>query len=455
LLCIGTSSLVSDPKRMRFSDPSYYLRSPDEMARIFKDVPEAITNTLKVAEMCNVDLDDRSYKLPKFDVPAGYDAQSYLRYLCEEGLRWRYGDRADNPEVRQRLEHELRIIDSMGFNDYFLIVWDPCEFARREDIWWNVRGSGAGSVVAYSLGITGIDPLHTGLIFERFLNPGRVNMPDSHLDYPDDRRAEMIAYCVRKYGEDKVAQIITFGTLGARAAIRDVGRTLDIPLNEVDQLARLIPAIPGKPVSIQQALEDIPDLQAAYADGERPYIKRLLDTAMKLEGISRHASTHAAGVLIADKPLVEYTPLNRATQNMVLGSMSQWPMEIVDSIGLLKVDFLGLRTLTIMRKACELIEFYHGIAYNLENIPYRHVEDDPEYNRALDAAFDLLTRGETSGVFQVEGQGLTRMLTEMRPSRFEHIVAAISLFRPGPMEYIPTYIRRMHGEEPVSYHHEK
>ena len=455
LLCIGTSSLVSDPKRMRFSDPSYYLRPPDEMARIFKDVPEAITNTLKVAEMCNVDLDDRSYKLPKFDVPEGYDAQSYLRYLCEEGLRWRYGDRADNPEVRQRLEHELRIIDSMGFNDYFLIVWDLCEFARREDIWWNVRGSGAGSVVAYSLGITGIDPLHNGLIFERFLNPGRVNMPDIDLDYPDDRRAEMIAYCVRKYGEDKVAQIITFGTLGARAAIRDVGRTLDIPLNEVDQLARLIPAIPGKPVSIQQALEDIPDLQAAYADGERPYIKRLLDTAMKLEGISRHASTHAAGVLIADKPLVEYTPLNRATQNMVLGSMSQWPMEIVDSIGLLKVDFLGLRTLTIMRKACELIEFYHGIAYNLENIPYRHVEDDPEYNRALDAAFDLLTRGETSGVFQVEGQGLTRMLTEMRPSRFEHIVAAISLFRPGPMEYIPTYIRRMHGEEPVSYHHEK
>lgn len=455
LLCIGTGSRLSDQNRLRFSDDSYYLRSPEEMMRIFAEVPEAITNTLKVAEMCDVNLDDRSYKLPKFDVPEGYDAESYLRHLCEQGLKWRYGDRADSPEVRQRLEHELRIIHSMGFDDYFLIVWDLCEFARQQDIWWNVRGSGAGSVVAYTLGITAIDPLENSLLFERFLNPGRVNMPDIDMDFPDDRRAEMIEYCVRKYGEEKVAQIITFGTLGARAAIRDVGRTLHIPLSEVDQLARMIPAVPGKPVTIDQALEEIPDLKAAYEDPERPHIKKLLDTARKLEGISRHASTHAAGVLISDRPLVEYTPLNRPTNNAVLGAMSQWPMEIVDSIGLLKVDFLGLRTLTVMRKACELIERYHGIRYDLSNIPYRHRPDDPEYNAALDKAFELLTRGETSGVFQVEGAGLTRTLMDMRPSRFEHIVAAISLFRPGPLEYIPTYIRRMHGEEEVAYHHEK
>ncbi|HQE17362.1 MAG TPA: DNA polymerase III subunit alpha, partial [Aggregatilineales bacterium] len=387
LLCIGTGSRLSDQNRLRFSDDSYYLRSPEEMMRIFAEVPEAITNTLKVAEMCDVNLDDRSYKLPKFDVPEGYDAESYLRHLCEQGLKWRYGDRADSPEVRQRLEHELRIIHSMGFDDYFLIVWDLCEFARQQDIWWNVRGSGAGSVVAYTLGITAIDPLENSLLFERFLNPGRVNMPDIDMDFPDDRRAEMIEYCVRKYGEEKVAQIITFGTLGARAAIRDVGRTLDIPLSEVDQLARMIPAVPGKPVTIDQALEEIPDLKAAYEDPERPHIKKLLDTARKLEGISRHASTHAAGVLISDRPLVEYTPLNRPTNNAVLGAMSQWPMEIVDSIGLLKVDFLGLRTLTVMRKACELIERYHGIRYDLSNIPYRHRPDDPEYNAALDKAF--------------------------------------------------------------------
>lgn len=455
LLCIGTGSLVSEPKRLKFSDDSYYLRSPEEMIRIFGDAPESIANTLKIAEMCNVNLDDRSYKLPKFPVPEGYDAESYLRHLCEKGLVWRYGDHATDPEIRERLEHELRIIHQMGFDAYFLIVWDLCEFARREDIWWNVRGSGAGSVVAYSLGITGIDPMQNQLIFERFLNPGRVNMPDIDLDYPDDRRAEMIQYCVEKYGSDKVAQIITFGTLGARAAIRDVGRTLDVPLGEVDQLARMIPSIPLG-VSIDQALAEIPDLKAAYDDGDRPYIKKLLDTASRLEGIARHASTHAAGVLIADKPLVEYTPLNRPTSSSegALGSVSQWPMATVDAIGLLKVDFLGLRTLTIMRKACELIERYHGVAYDLSNIPYRHRPDDPEYNAQLDRAFELMTRGETSGVFQVEGAGMTRVLTEMKPSRFEHIIAAISLFRPGPLEYIPAYIKRMHGEEKVAYHHD-
>ncbi len=463
LLCIGTGSLVSEANRMRFSDDSYYLRTPQEMSAIFAEAPEAISNTLKVAAMCqDLNLDSKEYHLPHFPIPEGFaDAGSYLRHLCEKGLQRRYGDRAESPQVRRRLEHELRIIHNMGFDAYFLIVWDLCEFARSRDIWWNVRGSGAGSVVAYSLGITNIDPLENNLLFERFLNPGRVSMPDIDLDYPDDRRAEMIDYCVHRYGEDRVAQIITFGTLGARAAVRDVGRTLDIPLNEVDQIARLIPAIPGKAVTIRQVLDEVPELRTAYEDTNRPYIRRLLDTASQLEGIARHASTHAAGVIIADKPLVEYTPLNRPTKGgdesnsngETLGVVSQWPMEIIDSIGLLKVDFLGLRTLTIMRKACELIERYHGIRYTLDTIPYRHREGDQEYNAWLDKAFELLSRGETSGVFQVEGAGMTRMLTEMRPSRFEHIVAAISLFRPGPIEYIPAYIRRMHGEEEVSYHH--
>lgn len=457
LLCIGTGSLVTESKRLKFSDDSYYLRSPEEMMSIFAEVPEAVTNTLKVAEMCSVALDNVSYKLPQFPVPEGYSAQSYLRELCLKGLSWRYGDRAETAEVRERLEHELALIHKMGFDAYFLIVWDLCEFARRNDIWWNVRGSGAGSVVAYSLGITNIDPLANGLLFERFLNPGRVNMPDIDLDYPDDRRAEMIEYCVQRYGEDKVAQIITFGTLGARAALRDVGRTLDIPLNEVDQIARLVPNIPGKPVTLSEARRQIPELKAAYEDASRPYIRNLIDTAERLEGISRHASTHAAGVIISDRPLVEYVPLHRPTKDngdVGLGFVSQWPMGVIDSIGLLKVDFLGLRTLTIMRKACELIERYHGVTYTLDNIPYRHIEGEEENNRLLDDAFQLLWRGETSGVFQVEGQGMTRMLAEMKPSRFEHIVAAISLFRPGPIDYIPAFIRRMHNQEDVAYHHQ-
>ena len=477
LLCIGTSSLVADRNRLKFSDDSYYLRSPEEMAALFAEVPEAISNTLRIAEMCEINLDDKEYHLPAFPVPEDFDAQSYLRHLCEDGLLQRYGEAAGSEPVRNRLEYELQVIHRMGFDTYFLIVWDLCEFARQQDIWYNVRGSGAGSIVAYCLGITNIDPLQNGLIFERFLNPGRISMPDIDIDYPDDRRAEMIDYCVRKYGEDKVAQIITFGTLGARAAVRDVGRALDIPLNEVDQLARLIPYIPGKPISLEEAIQEIPELKAAYEDRDRPYIRSLLDTARQLEGVARHASTHAAGVLIADKPLVEYTPLHRPTKvgeggsggkkasdngesgqnGEVLGIVSQWPMEVVESIGLLKVDFLGLRTLTIMRRACELIEQHHGVHYDLNSIPYRHWPDDDaahaEYNRQLDAAFELLAQGETSGIFQVEGSGMTRVLTEMRPTRFEHIVAAISLFRPGPMEYIPAYIRRMHGEENVTYHH--
>ena len=318
LLCIQTGSTVNESKRMRFSDKDYYLKSHEEMRRLFGDIPGALDNSLLIAEMCNVDLSTNGYHLPIFDVPEGIDAPGYLRRLCEEGLANRYGEeRARTDEALQaRLEYELRIIGRMGFDTYFLIVWDLCEYARRADIWWNVRGSGAGSLVAYTLGITGIDPIANGLIFERFLNPDRVSMPDIDLDYPDDRRSEMVEYAVRKYGQDKVAQIITFGTLGARAAIRDVGRALDVPLSEVDAVARLIPAIPGKPAKIVNVLDKdhefySADLEAKYKGD--PRIRELIDTAKQLEGVARHASSHAAGIIISDKPLMEYVPLHRPT----------------------------------------------------------------------------------------------------------------------------------------------
>lgn len=444
LLCIQTGKVVGEPDRMRMSDASYYLKSRQEMAELFGEVPGALDNTLLIAERCSVDLEPTGYHLPLFAVPDGNDAESYLRHLCESGLQRRYGDRSNSPEVRARLNHELSIIHTMGFDTYFLIVWDLCRAAQERDIWWNVRGSAAGSIVAYSLGITMVDPLATGLIFERFLNLGRVSMPDIDLDFPDDRRQELIEYTVHKYGQDQVAQIITFGTLGARAAVRDVGRALDFPLPEVDRIAKMIPAIPGKPISIVDAIEQVPELKAAAKDS---YIRELLDNAASLEGVARHASTHAAGVIISDRALVEYCPLHRPTKGSAdagIGIVTQWPMEILESIGLLKVDFLGLSTLTVMRRACELINERHGVQLNLDNIPL----EDPK-------AFELLASGDVMGVFQVEGSGFRRVLTEMRPSKYEHIVAVLALYRPGPMEYIPNYIRRMHGEEEVTYRHPK
>lgn len=443
LLCIQTGSLVSQPDRLRMSDGSYYLRSPEEMAQLFSLVPEALKNTCLIAEMCEVDLEPKGYHLPAFQVPEGFTPETYLRHLVEEGIRRRYGDRASDPVVQARKEHELAIIHQMGFDTYFLIVWDLCRAARERGIWWNVRGSGAGSIVAYAVGITNLDPLQHNLIFERFLNPGRISMPDIDLDFPDDRRMEMIEYAIQKYGQQNVAQIITFGTMGARAAVRDVGRALDIPLSEVDRVAKLIPAIPGKPVTIREALEQVPELRAIYESTD--YLRELLDMAMQLEGVARHASTHAAGVIISDRPLVEYLPLHRPTKGddeNGIGIVTQWDMGTCEAMGLLKVDFLGLSTLTIMRKACELIQRRHGVELNLYNIP---IEDEK--------AFELLSRGDVAGIFQVEGAGMRRVLMAMQPKRFDHIVAAISLYRPGPMEYIDTYIRRMHGEEPVTYRH--
>lgn len=444
MLAIQTGCLLSDPNRMRMTDSTYYLRSPEEMARIFSEVPDAITNTLLIAERCNVDLSFKGYHLPDFPLPTGVSSSDYLRSLCEQGLTRRYGDRAGDPIIRERLDYELGVIRQMGFDTYFLIVWDLCRYARDKGIWYNARGSAAGSIVAYTLDITLVDPIEHGLIFERFLNPGRISMPDIDLDFRDDRRAEMLEYTANKYGDDKVAQIITFGTLGARAAIRDVGRVMDIPLPEVDRVAKLIPNIPGKPVTIEQALKEVAELKQAY--DSTPYLKELINTAQQVEGVVRNAGTHAAGVIITDKPIIEYIPLHRPTGSAAgespVKTVTQFEMNILDSLGLLKVDFLGLATLTIMAKACDLIEARHGVHYTLDNIP----TDDP-------ATYEQLGRGETAGIFQVEGSGMRRWLVEMKPKELKHVIAMVALFRPGPMDFIPGYIRRMHAEEKVEYKH--
>ena len=439
LLCIQTNTTINDPKRMTMGDESFYLKSGEEMAALFSDVPEAVENSLLIAEKCNLDLGNEGYHLPIFEVPEGYDAESYLHHLCQEGLKDRYA--VITPEIEARLQHELGIIHQMGFDTYFLIVWDLVRHARDQDIWWNVRGSVAASIVAYAQGITNLDPLEHGLIFERFLNPGRVTMPDIDLDFPDERRDEMIQYTVKKYGRDRVAQIITFGTMGARAAIRDAGRALDLPLNEVDRVAKLIPF--GPKVKIQDGLNKVSELRDLCES--KDYVKKLIDTAKSLEGVARHASTHAAGVVIADVPLINYTPLHRATRSEDGAIVvTQYPMDVLEEIGLLKIDFLGLSTLTIMRKAVDLIYQNYGTQLDCSTIP----TDDP-------VIFELLSSGEVTGIFQVESAGMRRVLTDMQPTRFEDIIAVISLYRPGPMQFIPNYIARKHGREEVTYIHPK
>ncbi len=452
LLCVQTGATVDQKNRMSMSDIELFLKSREQMAASFgkqADLPDSIfSNTLLIAEMCNVDLEDNTYHLPDLPIPEGFTYETFLRQLTEGGLRRLYGERADESELIERKERELHIIHEMGFDAYFLIVADLCDFARTRNIWWNVRGSGAGSVVAHCIGITGLDPLKNNLIFERFLNPGRVNMPDFDLDFPDDQREEMIRYTLEKYGEDQVAQIVTFGRMKARAAIRDVGRAKGMPLDEVDYLAKLIPAIPGKGVTIQNVLTPEhefynPDLVEKF--NQDPAAHDLLDTSMRLEGVARHSSVHAAAVIVADRELTYYTPLMRGNKNTITSTITQYEFPILESIGLLKVDFLGLSTLSVMREAARLVNERHGTAYNLSNIPFEG-EDAAE-------AFKLLSSGEVAGVFQVEGQGMRRVLTEMQPSTFEHIVATISLYRPGPMEYIPQFIRRLHGEEETQYKH--
>ena len=449
LLCVQTSALLSDPKRLRYGSNSFFLKSLEQMRQTFlplADLPDsAFTNTIKIAEMCNADPEDDKYHLPEIAIPDGFTYESYLRHLTEEGLRWRYAERADDPEIRARLTHELRIIHDMGFDVYFLIVWDLCMYAQRRGIWWNVRGSGAGSIVAYAIGVTNLDPLRNKLIFERFLNPGRVTMPDFDLDFPDDQREELIRYTLEKYGSHRVAQVVTFGRMKARAAVRDIGRTMGIELAEVDGLAKLIPAIPGKPVTIKDMLTEgdesySADLKRRYDEDDQ--VRKLLDTGSHLEGVARHSSIHAAAVIIADRELTHYTPLMRPPKSAITETVTQYEFPILESIGLLKVDFLGLATLTLMRECTNLIKERHGIEYTLHNLPI----DDPKI-------YELLTAGDVMGVFQVEGQGMRRVLMDMRPTEFDHITATISLYRPGPMEYIPDFIACLHGEQEPSYVH--
>ena len=443
LLAIQTGTVLSNPNRMKMSTNSYYLRPPSEMAELFSDYPEALSTTMEIAERCNVNLDKRGYHLPLFQVPEGYSTETYLRELCDIGLREKYQGRADDPEIRSRLDYELSIIHKMGFDAYFLIVWDLCRYARERDIWYEARGSAAGSIVGYVLDITLIEPIRYGLIFERFLNPDRITMPDIDLDFQDDKRAEMMEYCANKYGYDHVAQIITFGTLGARAAIRDVGRVMDVPLSEVDRIAKMVPNVSGRPMTIRDALEQVSSLKEVYESAD--YLHGLIDTAADMEGVVRSAGTHAAGVVISDLPLVEYVPLHRPTSNsedVPIKTVTQFEMSVIDYLGLLKVDFLGLATLTVMQRACDMIFNRHGIRYTLQNIPL----DDAE-------TYEFFGKGLTAGIFQLEGAGMTRFLMQMQPNKLDHIIAMVALYRPGPMDFIPAYINRMHGKEPIEYRH--
>ncbi len=437
LLCVQTGATVNQADRMRMDGRDYWFKSPEEMAALWREIPEALTNTLEIAERCNVDLSFKGYHLPNFPVPDGFTPESFLRAVCEQGFAQRYPNAS--PDKRERLNYELGVIHKMGFDTYFLIVWDLTRHAKEKNIWANARGSAAGSMVAYCLGITHLDPLEHNLIFERFLNPDRISMPDIDLDFPDDAREEMIRYTVGKYGKENVAQIITFGKMLAKAAIRDVGRVLGYELNDVDRVAKLIPPGPGK--TIDGTIEEVKEFRELYENSD--YLRKLIDNAKLLEGVARNASTHAAGVVVTDKPVIEYTPLHRPTRGDESGTpVTQFPMGDLEHIGLLKIDFLGLAHLTIVREACALIKARHGIEFDLSNIP---VEDDE--------AFQLLSRGDVVGVFQVEGGGMKRVLTQMRPTRFDHIVATISLYRPGPMDYIPSYIARLHGQEPITYRH--
>jgi DNA polymerase-3 subunit alpha len=422
LLAIQTQKSVNDPGRLKFETSEFYLKSPEEMHTLFKDIPQALDNTLSIAERCQVDFEFGKHRLPKYELPEGEDAASYLRRLCFERLPERYSD--PDPQVVDRLNYELDIIKRMGYPGYFLVVWDFIHYAKRNQIPVGPgRGSAAGSLVAYVLGITDIDPLRYGLLFERFLNPDRVTMPDIDIDFCVERRQEVIDYVIEKYGSDSVAQIITFGTMAARAVIRDVGRALGMPYSEVDKIAKMVPFQIG--MTLDRALEIVPELRSVYT--ERPEIKELVDLARALEGLPRHASVHAAGVVISASPLADQVPLQKMPDGVVV---TQFPMETLEELGLLKMDFLGLRTLTLIHKAVDMVNETLGEA-RLD--PDSVSLDDP-------ATYDLLRRGDTLGIFQLESGWVSDFLREMGPKVFEDIIATVALCRPGPMEHIPEYL---------------
>jgi DNA polymerase-3 subunit alpha len=434
LVCIQTGMNLEQRSKPRIGDtPEFYLKGVEEMAARFAELPEALSNTLGIAERCHLTIATDQVRLPHFPVPAGETHDSHLRALCEHGIRRLYGTMTQ--ALRDRLDYELGVIARTGYAPYFLIVQDFVNFARQHGILTTVRGSAAGSLVLYACGVTDVDPIAYRLPFDRFLNLERYTMPDIDVDFMDSRRDEVIAYVVAKYGADRVAQIITFGTLGARAAIRDVGRVMGLPYGDVDRIAKLIP---GPFVALREAIASEPELRSA-AEGS-PQIRRLLDLAERLEGVARHASTHAAGVIISRDPLTDEVPLQRATKGDLL--MTQYDMNSIARLGLLKIDFLGLTNLTILDTAITIIKETRGIEINLQSLP---LNDQKTY--------DLLASGETTGIFQLEGRGMTRYLKELRPDRIEDVMAMVALFRPGPMDNIPSYIRRKHGQEPVTYLH--
>lgn len=436
LLCIQTGKTLDDANRMRMDTRQLYVKSEDEMRTLFAACPDAVDRTQEIADRCNVEFEFGVTRLPHYPVPEGETALSMLTRLTHEGLRERYPDAKETDEPWQRLNYELNVISSMGYVDYFLIVWDFIRYAKSQGIMVGPgRGSGAGSIVAYSLGITMLDPLKYQLLFERFLNPERVTMPDIDVDFCYERRQEVIDYVARKYGADHVSQIITFGTLQAKGCIRDVGRVLGMSYQDTDAVAKAIPFDLG--MTLEKALTLSPLLKTMY--DEQPEVHRLIDTAMTLEGMPRHASTHAAGVLITGKPVMEYVPLQRNDEVIT----TQYPMGTIERLGLLKMDFLGLRTLTVIRDTLDMLRA-QGIDMKPEDIP----RDDP-------AVYEMISAGDTDGVFQLEGGGMRTFLTNMKPTCFEDIIAAISLYRPGPMESIPRYIQGKQNPSSIHYETEK
>lgn len=433
LLCIQTNHTIEDENSFEFPTDEFYLKSEDEMRKLFPSLSEAYDNTVKIAERCNVEFEFGKTKLPRFDVPDGRDHIEYFRDECYKGLYRRYGESPEQGLI-DRLEYELSIIIKMGYVDYYLIVNDYVSYAKKNGIPVGMgRGSGAGSIAAYCIGITGIDPIKYNLLFERFLNPERVSMPDFDVDFCKDRRQEVIDYVIRKYGSDHVAQIIAFGTMAARGAIRDVGRALAMPYAEVDSVAKLVPY--DLKMTIEKALAISDELTKRY--NEEPAVKRLIDMAMKLEGTPRHATTHAAGVVITDKPVSDYVPLSKNDDAIV----TQFTMNTLDELGLLKMDFLGLRNLTVLDDTEKMIRRNEPL-FSINNIP----DDDKR-------VFEMFSKGDTEGVFQFESDGMKNVLTQLRPENIEDLIAVISLYRPGPMDSIPKYIENRHNPDKVSYKH--
>ncbi len=437
LLCIQTNTSIYDEKRLKMAGDFFYLKSPDEMASLFTDLPQALENTQVIADLCQLEIEFGKLYLPQINLPQGKTADDYLAELCWQGFKQRYS--SPTKQLEERLNYELEVIRKTQFADYFLVVADLIAFAKERNILFGIRGSAAASLVLYCLGITNIDPVDSKLIFERFLNVERISPPDIDLDFQDDRRDELIAYVTQKYGAEHVAQIITFGTLGARAAIRDIGRALGMPYSNVDRVARLVPMRPN--ITLDQSLVENTELYDIYNDDQA--VKHLIDTAKKLEGIARHASTHAAGIVISKDPLTWHVPLQRSSKESEQATpTTQFSMDDVAQLGLLKLDFLGLANLSILARAKQIIFTQHKIQIDLQHIPL----DDP-------ATFELLASGETTGIFQLESAGMRRYIKELKPTTFNDIAAMIALYRPGPMEHIPTFIKAKHGIEPIHYPH--